>query len=495
MTAILLSRAKRVAMTSVAAGAMLAGSTIPYAAQAQAAGTAITQAEAQQGAQYHQQLLQEFGGAMPGPQANYVTQVGKNIAVQSGLSNSQSAFTVTLLNSSVNNAFAVPGGYVYVTRQLVGLMNNEAELAGVLGHEVGHVAARHSQSRQRAAQRNSILGVLGQVLSSAILGNSAIGRLGQQLASTAPQLLTAQYSRSQEVEADNLGIRYLRNAGYDPRAMATVLQSLAAQNALDAGLQGRDASIPAWASTHPDPASRVRGALTQAGNATGATNRDTFLSRIDGLLYEDDPRQGVIEGNTFIHPDMRLTFSVPNGYYMVNGTRAVSINGQRGQAQLTTAAYNGNLETYVRQAFQALGGQQTQLAPQNLQQTTINGIPALIGTARVNNGQGNVDVVVVAYEFARNQAYHFAALAPAGGAGVFNPMFNSLRRISAAEAQQVIPRAIDVITAGRNDTVQTLANRMAYSNAQVERFRVLNGLAANAQVVAGQKYKIVVRGA
>jgi predicted Zn-dependent protease len=495
MTAILLSRAKRVALTSVAAGAMLAGATMPHAAQAQAAGAAITQAEAQQGAQYHQQLLQEFGGAMSGAQATYVTQVGKNIAVQSGLSNSQSAFTVTLLNSSVNNAFAVPGGYVYVTRQLVGLMNNEAELAGVLGHEVGHVAARHSQSRQRTAQRNSILGVLGQVLSSAILGNSTLGRLGQQIATSAPQLLTAQYSRSQEIEADNLGVRYLRGAGYDPRAMATVLQSLAAQNSLDAAIQGRNASIPAWASTHPDPASRVRGALAQAGNVTGTTNRDTFLARIDGLLYEDDPRQGVIEGNTFIHPDMRLTFSVPNGYYMVNGTRAVSINGQSGQAQLTTAAYNGNLETYVRQAFQALGGQQTQLAPQNLQQTTINGIPAMIGTARVNNGQSNVDVVVVAYEFARNQAFHFAAMAPAGSAGVFNPMFNSLRRISAAEAQRVIPRVIDVVTAARNDTVQSLANRMAYANAQVERFRVLNGLAANAQVVPGQKYKIVVRGA
>jgi predicted Zn-dependent protease len=141
-----------------------------------------------------------------------------------------------------------------------------------------------------------------------------------------------------------------------------------------------------------------------------------------------------------------------------------------------------------------LGGQQTQLAPQNLQRTTINGIPALIGTARVNNGQANVDAVVVAYEFARNQAYHFAALAPAGSAGVFNGMFNSLRRISAAEAQQVIPRVIDVVTAGRTDTVQTLANRMAYGNAQVERFRVLNGLAGNAQVVPGQKYKIVVRG-
>lgn len=431
---------------------------------------------------------------MTGSQAAYVEQVGKNIAVQSGLANSQSAFVVTLLNSSVDNAFAVPGGYVYVTRQLVALMNNEAELAGVLGHEVGHVAARHSASRQRQAQRNSILGAIGSVLSGVLLGDSSLGQLGQQIFSTAPQLLTAQYSRRQETEADNLGIRYLKTAGYDPRAMATLLQSLAAQTALDAALQGRDATMPQWASTHPDPASRVRAALVQAGNTPGITNRDTFLTRIDGLLYGDDPRQGVIEGNTFIHPDLRLTFTAPNGFYMVNGTRAVSINGQSGQAQLTTGPYSGNLESYVRQAFQAIGGQQSQLAPQSLQRTTVNGLPAMYGVARVNTGQQTVDVTVFAYEFANNQAFHFAAITPAGRASTFNGMFNSMRRINANEAAQVVPRRIDVVTAARGDTVQSLASRMAYSNAQVERFRVLNGLAANGQIVPGEKYKIVVRG-
>ena len=486
-------RMKNFMMGSAAICSLVACATIPEQAQAQRAGAAISAAEAQQGAQAHPQLVQEFGGAMTGTQASYVEQVGKNIAVQSGLANSQSAFTVTLLNSSVDNAFAIPGGYVYITRQLVSLMNNEAELAGVLGHEVGHVAARHSAKRQKTAMRNSILGALGSILSGVLLGNSQLGQLGQQLASAAPQLATLKYSRTQEIEADNLGIRYLSGAGYDPHAMATVLQSLAAQNALEAQLQGRDHTMPEWASTHPDPASRVRGAMARAGNATGVTNRDTFLSRIDGVMYGDDPRQGVIEGNTFIHPDMRLTFSVPSGYYMVNGTRAVAISGQGGQAQLSTAAYNGNLETYVRQAFQALGGQNTQLAPQTLQRTTINGIPAVVGTARVNTGQSQVDVVVVGYEFSNNQAYHFAAITPAGRSAVFNPMFNSMRRITAAEAAQVIPRRIAVVTAGRGDTVQSLAGRMAYGSAQVERFRVLNGLASNAQVVPGQRYKIVVR--
>ena len=129
-----------------------------------------------------------------------------------------------------------------------------------------------------------------------------------------------------------------------------------------------------------------------------------------------------------------------------------------------------------------------------MQRTTINGLPAVFGAARVNTGQQNVDVTVVAYEFSRNQAFHFAAITPAGRGSTFNSMFNSMRRINANEAAQVIPRRIDVVTAGRNDTVQSLAGRMAYGSAQVERFRVLNGLAANAQVVPGEKYKIVVRG-
>jgi predicted Zn-dependent protease len=489
------NRRARLALVGSALGA-LALVAAPVAGQSSRQGGAasISAAEARQGAEAHPQFLQEFGGAMTGSQASYVEQVGKNIAVQSGLANSGSAFTVTLLNSSVDNAFAIPGGYVYVTRQLVSLMNNEAELAGVLGHEVGHVAARHAAGRQKAATRNSILGAIGSILSGAILGDSSLGQLGQQVFSSAPQLLTAQYSRKQETEADTLGIRYLGSAGYDPRAMATVLQSLAAQNALDAALQGRNASVPQWASTHPDPASRVRAALSTAGNATGVNNRDTFLSRIDGLVYGDDPRQGVIEGQTFIHPDLRLTFAVPQGYYMVNGTRAVSINGQGGQAQFATAAHNGSLDAYVRQVFQTIGGQQTQLAPQNLRQTTINGLNALVGTARVQQRNGQVDVTVVAYEFARGQAYHFATLTPAGRTSVFDSMFNSMRRITANEAAQVVPRRIDVVTAGRGDTVQSLAGRMAYTSAQVERFRVLNGLAANAQVVPGEKYKIVVRG-
>lgn len=451
----------------------------------------ISQQDKQQGAKAHPQLLAEFGGAMSGPQANYVGSIGKNIAVQSGLSNARGDFTVTLLNSSVNNAFAIPGGYVYVTRQLTALMNNEAELAGVLGHEIGHVAARHAAKRQSAATRNSIIGVLGSILSGVLLGDSGFGRVGQQLFSQGTQLLTLQYSRSQETEADNLGIQYLRSAGYDPRAMSTVLQSLANQNALEARLMGTANRVPAWASTHPDPASRVRAALSRAGSASGVTNRDGFLRGIDGLLYGDDPQQGIVEGRRFIHPELRLAFEAPNGFYLVNGTGVVSISGQSGKGQFATASYNGNLDDYVRSVFGALAGQGQTLAPQTLQRTTVNGIPAVYGTARVQSSSGQVDVVVFAYEFSRSQAFHFVGITQAGGSGVFNSMYQSLRRLPAGEAAGVRPRRLSVVTVRSGDTVQSLASRMAYSDAALERFLVLNGLAANSRLTAGQKVKLI----
>lgn len=466
----------------------VAGPPIPSAS------TPITASEAEQGAQYHPQFLAEFGGAMGGSHALYVEQVGKNIAVQSGLGNARESFTVSLLNSPVNNAFAVPGGYIYTTRQLVTLMNNEAELAAVLGHEVGHVAARHSQRRQQTAQRNSILGVLGAIGSSVLLGDSGLGNTLSKGFLQGSQLLTLSFSRAQELEADDLGIQYLTKAGYDRRAMGTVLASLAAQNALDARLQGRNASVPEWASTHPDPASRVQSALTKAGAAGGGvTNRDTFLTRIDGLLYGDDPAQGIIEGSQFIHPDLRLSFTAPQGFYMVNGARAVGINGQGGQAQMALAPYAGNLDAYVRQQFAAVGGKGSALAPAQIERTTVNGLPAAYGTARVANGASQVDVVIFAYEFARDRAYHFAVIAPAGGAGTFNPMFQSMRRITAAEATSVVPKKLEVVTVQRGDTVASLARRMAYPAAQEERFRVLNALASGDSVTPGQKVKLAVR--
>jgi predicted Zn-dependent protease len=478
----------------LAVGTAISIMALPVAQAATSTVQSISEKDKQEGAKAHPQLVEEFGGAETGTQAVYVESVGKNIAVQSGLSNATGDFTVTLLNSPVNNAFAIPGGYIYSTRQLVALMNNEAELAAVLGHEVGHVAARHSAKRQSAATRNAVIGVLGTLLTGALLGNSGIGQLLQQGFMQGSQLLTLKYSRKQETEADNLGVQYLTSAGYDPRAMSSVLQSLANQTALEAKLMGTTDRVPEWASTHPDPASRVRAALARAGaNAKGKTNRDLFLNRIGGLTYGDDPKQGVVDGRKFTHPFMKLYFEAPNGFYLVNGTRAVAISGQSGKGQFTAAAYKGDMDAYIKAAFAALTQSgQAQIDPGEITRTSVNGIKAAYATARVNSSNNSqVDVTVFAYELAGDQAVHFVTVVPAGSTSTFTGMFGSLRRISDAEAAAVKPRKLVVVTVKKGDTVQSLAQKMAYSDAPLDRFLVLNGLTSSSTVKAGDKVKLV----
>lgn len=447
------------------------------------------------GAKQHPQLLAEFGGAYPGSQARYVETVGRRIAVQSNLSNAQGDFTVTLLNSPVNNAFAIPGGYVYVTRQLMALMNDEAELAGVLGHEIGHVAAQHGQRRQQAAQRNAIGGTLLQVLTGALLGDSAIGGLLQKGIGTGSQLLTLKFSRAQEYEADDLGIRYLASAGYDPRALSTVLTSLAAQSSLDARVSGDARSVPEWASTHPDPASRVGRAARNAaaeGVRSGVRNRDAFLNALDGALYGDDPHQGVIDGTRFRHPDLRLGFTAPTGFAMENGADAVSVTGSSGQAQFKGAAFSGDLPAYIDAVFAKLGGGSGPVPASEVHRTSVNGIPAAWRTVRASTQSTQVDATVFAYDFGGGKAYHFLLLTPAGqGIGAFAPMVQSLGRLSPQESAAIKPRRISVVTVKAGDTVQSLSRRMAYADYQLDRFLTLNALTAQAVLRPGQRVKII----
>lgn len=457
--------------------------------------SSMSQAERAEGAKAHPELLAEFGGLYAGPQAAYVTSVGRRIAVQSSLSSQQNDFTISLLNSSVNNAFAIPGGYVYVTRQLMALMNDEAELAGVLGHEVGHVAAQHGKKRQSAAQRNSILGVLGQVLVGVVAGDSGLGQVLQRGIGTGAQLLTLKFSRTQEYEADDLGIRYLAKADYDPKALSSMLASLAAQTVLDSRTQGQNSSIPEWASTHPDPASRVRRALTNAqatGSRSTVRNAEVFLSNLDGMLYGDDPKEGIIAGQQFLHPAFKLKFTAPNGYAIQNGSSAVSIVGQSGQAQFSGAAFNGNLEAYVQGIFTQLAGQ-GQRPSIDIRRSSINGLPAAWGAASMSNSQGKrLDVTVVAYQFGPSTAYHFIVVNPAGqGLGALGSLVNSVNRMSDTEASGIRTRRVRLVTVKAGDTANSLAARMAYDDYKLDRFLVLNGLAANTPLKAGSRVKIV----
>ena len=470
----------------------LAVVAIPAAALAQAGPRYLSQRDVAEAQRQHPELVEEFGGAETGARAAYVEGVGRRVAAFSGIANSAGAYRFTTLNSAVENAFAVPGGYVYITRQLLGLMDDEAELASVLGHEVGHIAADHSRGRQN----RSILTQLGALAVGVLTGSGELA----QIAGTVGQGLFLSYSREQEYEADTLGMRYMIAAGYDPVGAPGILGALTRNSALQARVQGRDnRQLPEWASTHPLSENRMQRAA-QEGRATGRLgtgirNRDEYLGRIDGIYVDDDPEQGIIEGRTFTHPDLRIYFAVPVGYLMQNGTRAVTISGSAGKAQFGGGRYSGSLENYVYEAIRELAGNRQLPAPRP-QRTVINGIPAAYTVTRASTQSGVVDVSVVAYQWAPGTVYHFVMLTPGGsGMGQFASMVSSIRKISTAEAAAIRPRVIDVVTVAPGDAVQSLSRRMAYRNFQLDRFLTLNGLAPNARLAPGQKVKLVVYGA
>jgi len=448
----------------------------------------------------HSEIVQELGGAEAGPRAAYVAAVGRRVGATTGVLNPGQSLQFTTLNSAVENAFAVPGGYVYVTRQLMALMDDESQLAFALGHETAHIAARHAQARKDYARQSSVFGVLGQVLGS-VLGNSVFGSMISQSSQRAALMRTLSFSRDQEYEADRLATRFLIQAGYDPAGGPGVLAALSRASAIQTRVQGRtNRQTPEWASTHPLSENRMQRALADA-QATGRLgmgqrNRDAFLAQIDGIYVDDDPAQGVIDGPVFTHPDLRIQFRVPPGYLMQNGTSAVAISGSAGKAQFSGGRFDGSLDNYVYRVFQGLTRGRTEFPVPPPQRITINGLPAAATTARANTSSGAVDISVVAYQWDPRTIYHFAMLTPAGyGPGPFTALVNSLRRITPSEAAAIRPRVIDVVTVRPGDSQQSLASRMAYRDYKLERFLALNALAPNSPLAPGQKVKLIVYGA
>lgn len=474
-------------MTAAAAMALS-----PITAAAQTA-RAISQADRSQGSQANPQLVAEFGGRYNGPQAAFVERVGKRVAVQSGLSNAQDDFTVQLLNSPAENAFAIPGGYIYVTRQLLALMNSEDELAFVMGHEVGHVAARHSAGRQRT---NTLGGVLAGIVGAAA-GNSAFGQLVATGAQRASQLYGLKYGRDQEYQADGLGVRYVAGAGYDPGAAPLILGQLGASSSLTARASGNSTGgIPTWLSTHPSSTDRVARARALAQQASRAGTRPAqdiaFLRMLDGLRYDDDPAQGVIDGQTFRHPVMRIKFTAPAGYRIANSTETVTVQGARGQAQLS-AAPRGTADpaAAVAQRFQALGAR---VSSDQVRMTSVGGRQAATATVSATANNQRVDATVVAMPLA-GATYLWTIVTPTqSGVAAFEPLLASFTTMSNAEVSAIRGKRIRIHNVRAGDTIDTLARQMAYGDLQRERFLTLNGLSPTAKLTPGTLVKLVVAG-
>lgn len=485
----------RKAVLFLTAGAVLAAST---AVTAQYPGRAIDPRYVAEAQREHPQMVAEFGGAETGPRAGYVNAVGQRVAARSGIYNPGASFRFTVLNSAVENAFTMPGGYVYITRQLMTLMNDESELAFALAHEVGHIAAQHAQQREAIMRRNR-QGALAATILGSIIGGS-FGNMIAQRSVLSATLNTLSFSREQEYQSDTLGIRYLVGAGYDPAGAPGILAAIGRQTALEARVQGQtNRQLPEWASTHPLNQNRIQRTIAEARSTgrlgTGARNRDQFLAQLEGVYVGDDPEQGVIDGRTFAHPDLGMHFTVPIGYLMQNGTRAVSIKGSAGQAEFSGGRYNGSLDSYVGAVLSEFTGSRRHLRPAQIQRRMINGLPTATATITAQTRSGIVDASIVAYQWAPGTVYHFVLLTAGGtGLGPFWPMVQSMRKLTAAEAAQIRPRVIDVVTVRPGDTIQSLAGRMAYRDFRLERFLALNGLAPASVLRPGQKVKLVVYG-
>ena len=451
------------------------------------------QDEIRVGAEEHPKILKEMGGTYNYPTIQtYVDWVGEKLAKVSDLPNLK--FTFTVLNEPNINAFALPGGYVYITRGLISLAENEAEMAGVLAHEIGHVTARHTAQRYSAAMATNI-GLLGASILGSVFG--VPGELNQ-MAGHFGQLYLQAYSRDQELEADMLAVRYMSRAGYDPRALESFFRKLRQEVSISQRLRGRPDEDPAdnIMSTHPRTSDRIAQAIRLARvppNADPRLGRQDYLARIDGMLWGDAPEQGVVRGRVFEHPDLKFRFEVPPGFYLSNSPSQVVAYGPDD----TTIVFNqlnqkdASQVSDVRAYVAGWGGGRLK----GVERLTVNGIEAATGSARINTSEGTRDVRLVAARFARDRIYRFLFLTPPGATAKHSEDLRlttySLRRMTDAEAAAVKALKLRVITVNRGDTAEDLAAGMPMESFKIDWFRALNGMTPGDALTPGEKVKIV----
>lgn len=444
--------------------------------------------ERKMGRESHPQIVKEFGGAYddPGVQA-YVAGVGQRLVDNTETPKDEYRFTV--LDSDIVNAMALPGGYVYITRGLLALTGNEAEMAGVLGHELGHITARHSAQRySRSVASNLGLAVLG-----AVVGVPGVADLAQMGAS---YWLSA-YSQENEFEADSLGVRYMSRSGWNAEGMATMLTRLREHSRLEAIMAGRppdSVDQHHFMSTHPRTLDRVQAAIKHSLGAPpkGSWGADTFLDRIDGMLYGDDPAQGVIRGRAFLHPQLGFRFEVPAGFRVTNGASAVTARNADGAIILFDGGshHGGDLRSYISQVW--MKG-----APvENLERLEINGLEAATGTSRGRTKQGPVDLRMVVMRFSPDTVYRFTFATPPNLTARLGEDLrrttHSFRPLSQSEKAEIQPLRIKVVTVKAGDTADTLGRSMAFDDHKVEQFRLLNGLEPGQHPAPGSRVKLVV---
>lgn len=439
------------------------------------------------GATEHEKIIAQFGLYDNPALSSYVAQVGKRVTQKTERPDVQYKFYV--LDTPMVNAFAVPGGYIYLSRGLIGLANNEAQMAAVLAHEAAHITGRHSAERYSRGVVTSLgAGVLG-----AVLGNQAAG----QALGTGSQLYLSSYSRHQEDEADSLGLRYMTQGGYDPDEMPAFLSALQAQNGLEAKLAGRNPNSGFnYFSTHPATEDRVRKTASEAEAFpdSNVKNRDVYLRKINGVTYGDSAKQGFTRGQTFYHPKIGFAFTAPDGYRIINQPTQVIVTANSGAAILYDMAKRSSgqsAENYLvaswlkdRQGIRA-------------ERTSVNGMKAATASFKGSVNGKPMTIRVMAIEFAPDSFARFQIAIPSGASQAMIDDLKrasySFKRLNNSEKAKLKPYRIRVVTAKSGDTIASMAAKLPFEDKRQERFRVLNALLPNEALITGKKYKIISR--
>ncbi len=416
----------------------------------------------------------------------YVSDIGHRLAAVSHRPNLPWTFTV--VDSPAINAFAVPGGYVYITRGILPYLENEAELAGVLGHEIAHVTARHA-SQQYSRQAGGSIGLA--VLSIFVPQTAPFA----DLSSMGLGMLFLKYGRDDELESDRLGMEYAANAGWDPAGVPQFLSTLARVS------ETTERGVPNWLSTHPDPASRVGDAepiVSKFASAEAtATNEDAFLRAIEGIVVGDSLEQGIVRDNAFAHPSLRIALEFPEGWDVYNGAEQVMarepgtahymllqhVAQPRGQNVQAVA-----VDAMRRAGYQQLSGDATRLA----------GNDAYVGVYRGSlQGVGRV-LMRAAHVVVGRQVYVIAGFAPEGEFEaidrVIAPAIESFRELSASEAASIRPNRLSFYTVRQGDSWQSIAQRAGGGIVSSATLAIMNGHEVSEQPAVGERIKIVVAG-
>ncbi|TCS63665.1 M48 family metalloprotease [Varunaivibrio sulfuroxidans] len=446
------------------------------------------------GREEHPKIIKAYGGEYGSAALRaYVGALGDRLSKVSELPHMH--FTFTILNDSTVNAFALPGGYVYVTRGLLAVASDEAQLAGVLSHEIGHITARHTAQRYSQAQVANIGVTVLDVLGSAAGLPMGVG----DVASFGAEAVLKGYSREQEMEADKLGVRYMSRAGYDPNAMISFFRKLEADTKLMARIAGNPQDgAPNIMATHPRTEKRIAQAIALAGVAHGGKgihHEAAYLKAITGIVFGDDPAQGIVLNRRFMHPELKIAFTLPEGFHADNTPSNLVARNDAGarivfdMAPRDDVAKAPSLGDYVVRVW---GGG---LNASSLQRITVNGMAGATAMGRVRTQSGVRDVRLVAIRERPGRVYRFLFLTPPALTGRLATALKrttySFARLSADEAARIHPRTIQIRTVRPGDSVQSLARAMAVDNFKEAWFDVLNGVRRDQDLAVGMKVKVI----